>query len=595
MPIILSFFLGFFLIFSSAVNAEDAPQASSISFGLAMHGKAKYGPEDTHLDYVIPEAPKGGQIKHAAIGTFDTINPYSIKGKAAQGLNLVYDRLMRRVWDEPFTMYPLIAKGYDMPEDRSSITFYLDERARFHDGSPITAADILFSYETLRDFGRPNMRRVYKLVEEARIISPTEITFTFTDEHDEETALIMALMPVLSKSYWAGQEFDSTTLDTPILNGPYRIYNINAGRQIIYERVEDYWAADLMANRGHYNFDRIIYDYYRDENVSFEAFKSGNVDFRRESDGAKWHSAYEQNDRIIKEELSHGRPERVRSFIFNTRRVPFDDVRVRQALNLAFDFEWVNKNLFYNSYKRINSVYPNSMLSAPALPSEQELTILEPFRAELPESIFTQAIAQPSAGNQRQKRQNLRKATSLLDEAGWTITDGKRLKDGQPLKIELLLNAPEEEKIALHFQRSLERLGIELIIRVMDTAAFRGRLNVYDFDMVSYFWQSSLSPGTEQILYWSCEAAEQEARWNFAGICHPAIDKIAADVARASSREELVIHLHALDRTLMHHHLMIPLYYAGFDRIAYHSHIKRPPQTPLYGLVIESWWKAPQK
>lgn len=554
----------------ASLTAYAQEDAAEKQFGLAMHGAPKYTADNKHLDYANPDAPKGGKIKMAAIGTFDTINPFAIKGKAAQGLNLVYDRLMRRVWDEAFTMYPLIAESYEMPEDRSSITFHINPAARFHDGTPITADDVLFSFETLKESGRPNMRRVYKLVTKAEKQNDNSVHFAFRDGYDRETALIMAIMPVLSKSYWQDKKFDSTTLDEINLNGAYRIKNIDAGRSITYERVSDYWAKDLLPHIGHYNFDEITYEYFRDDGVAFEAFASGDQDIRRESDVAKWSNNYDfpaiKSGEIIKQALPHSRPERTRGFIFNTRRAPFDDINVREALALMFDFDWVNKNLFYGEYKQINSFFPNS-----------EFDISDQTDREPPPSMRTR----------------MRSADISLKAAGWNVENGKRVKKGEQMSFEILLSSPEEEKIALHYQRALERLGIKMRIRVLDTAAFRGRLNEYDFDMVSYFWQSSLSPGTEQTLYWGCQAANEPSRWNFPGICDPEIEKRTAALANTTTRAQLVDTMQKLDARLIAGHYMVPLYYIGQDYVAFNAELNHPKTTPLYGMVLETWWMDP--
>ncbi len=557
------FFLIACLFFTTAALAATP-------YGLAMHGAPKYTAEGAHLDYANPDAPKGGHITYGAIGTFDTLNPYSIKGKAAQGLNLTYDRLMARVWDEAFTMYPLIAERVEVAEDRSTITFFINPKARFHDGTPITAEDVLFSFHTLKESGRPNMRRIYQLVENAEIIdNGTAVHFTLGEGYDQETVMILALMPVLSKAYWEGKTFDATTLDIPNSSGPYRIAKIDAGRSITYERDPNYWAKDHLTRVGHYNYDTITYDYYRDDTVAFEAFKSGDIDLRREWDAGKWASSYHdlpavKAGEIITEAIPHGRPERVRSFIYNTRRAPFDDIRVREALSLLFDFEWANKNLFHGRYKRIDSHFPNSELAAP-------LENTEP----------------------KTYRENLRKANALLNDAGWIVENGLRMKDGQAFSFEILLGAPEDEKLALHFKRSLEKMGIAANLRVMDSAAYRARLNEYDFDMTLYFWLSTLSPGTEQMLYWSCESANTPARWNFAGICKPEIDETAASIAEAKTREELLSRTQKLDQLLLQGHYMIPLTYAGEDYVAYWSKLQHPDTTPLYGAVLETWWEKP--
>ncbi|MEZ5918940.1 MAG: extracellular solute-binding protein [Alphaproteobacteria bacterium] len=582
-------YLVLLLCFSLLPLATARADEDLIYHGLAMHGAPKYNPADTHLDYANPEAPKGGRMSMAAIGTFDTLNPYAIKGKAALGLNLFYDRLMARVWDEPFTMYPLIAEKVSMPEDRSAITVYLNPSARFHDGTEISADDVIFSFETLRDSGRPNMRKIYRIVKDVQKIDERTVSFIFGEGYDRETAMIIAMMPVLSKSWWSGRTFDSTTLDIPVSNGPYKIKSFEPGRRITYERDPDYWAANLLPNAGHYNFDEITYDYFRDDTIAFEAFKSGDITLRREQDAGRWASAYDfpalREERVKAEALPHGRPERVNAFIFNTRRPPFNDIRVRKALELLFDFDWANKNLFHGLYKQIDSYFPNSELAAKGAPSPLELDMLSAWKDSLPPEIF-----QARTPDTRSPREKMREADRLLREAGWSVENGKRVKDGKPFRFEIVLDAPENEKIALHFKRALERMGIDVLICVLDSAAYRGRLNEYDFDMTLYYWLSSLSPGTEQILYWGCAAADEPARWNFAGVCDPAIDLLAGAIASTHTREELVASVRALDRILISGHYMIPLYYSGKDYVAYWNPIHHPQKTPLYGMVLETWW-----
>ena len=559
-----------------------------------MHGTPKYTQNDTHLHYANPDAPKGGTLTLDAIGSYDTLNPYNIKGTAAKGLNLVYDRLMARVWDEPFTMYPLIAERVEVPDDRSSITVHINPKARFHDGTTITADDVIFSFETLKEKGRPNMRQIYKLVKTAEKRDALTVHFAFGEGYDRETAMIVAMMPVLSKKYWTGKTFDQTTLEIPLQSGPYKITEMDPGKKIVLERVKDYWAADLLPNVGHNNFDRIVYDYYRDDHIAFEAFKAGEIDLRREYDAGKWASAYDfpalNDGRVYKEALPHGRPEKVRALIFNTRRAPFDDIFVRSAFNLLFDAEWINKNLFHSQYKRINSYFPNSELAATGEPSEAELAILKPELKRLPVAVFGTAYAPPAAANPEQLRANMRAADALLKQAGWVVVDGKRVKNGKPLTFEILLGAPEDEKIALNFKRTLDKMGIDIVIRVLDSAAFTGRLNEYDYDMTLYFWLSTLSPGTEQPLYWGCAAADEPSRWNFAGICDPVVDELSKSIASSKTREDLVTRIHALDRILTHGQYMIPLYYAGEDYVSYWKPVARPAETPLYGMVLETWW-----
>lgn len=549
------------------------PARAEILYGLAMNGAPKYDANARNLDYVNPEAPKQGTLVQSALGTFDTINPFNIKGTAAQGLSLVNDRLMQRVWDEPFTMYPLIAEKIDVPADRSAITFFLNPNARFQDGTPITADDVIFTFNTLKESGRPNMRRVYGLVKNVEKRDDLTVHFALGEGYDRETIMIIAMMPVLSKAWWEGKNFNTTSLEIPNTNGAYKITHIDPPRRITYERDKNYWAKDLFVNKGQYNFDKMVFDYYRDDTVAFEAFKAGEFDLRREWDAGKWATGYNfpavKNSAVKVDSLQHGRPEKVRSFIFNTRRAPFDDIRVREALGLALDFEWINANLYHGLYKRVNSYYPNSELAAGDW---------------IP----------PSHKTPEESRTNLRKADQLLKDAGWTIINGKRVKQEDPktaLSFEIMLGAPDDEKVALAFVRNLKRLGIEPRVRVLDAAAFTGRLNDYDYDMVLHHWLSTLSPGTEQILYYGCEAAKQKARFNFPGICDPKIDELALSIPAAPTRADMVSRLHELDRTLLAGHYMIPLNYPGVDYVAYKNSLKHPENIPLYGMVLESWWK----
>ena len=545
--------LALLVLFTPAISHAET------LYGLAMHGNPKYGPEFTHLDYTNPDAPKGGSLKEAATGSFDTLNPYAIKGTAAKGLNLVYDRLMRRVWDEPFTMYPLIAESVDVPEDRSSITFHINPNAKFHDGSTITVADVLFSFETLKEKGRPNMRRIYRLVNDVQT-TDSAITFIFGEGYDRETVMIMALMPVLSKSWWETREFESTLLEPPLSNGPYKIKTVDPGRKIIYERNPDYWAKDLLPNVGHYNFDEVSYDYFRDDTVALEAFNKGTLNFRREFNMSKWLQAYD-SEGIIKDEITHGRPERVRALIFNMRREPFNDTNVRKAMSMVFDENWIGQNIYYDRQKRIESYFPNSALAAPQN-EETEQTL----------------------------REKIRVASDLLKQSGWEVVDGKRMKNGQTLSFELALSAPEQEKIALNFKKSLQRLGIEMNIRVLDSASFQQRRQEYDYDMILHHWQNSLSPGTEQLLYWGCEAADQPGRFNYAGLCNEKVDATAAAIANAKTYDELTTLTQKLDQMLIDEYMAIPLFYRGADYIAYRPPMKRPETVGIYGSVAETWW-----
>jgi microcin C transport system substrate-binding protein len=589
-------------LFLLLAPAFVSPASAAESFGLAMHGAPKYDASARNLDYVNPDAPKGGTLKQAALGTFDTLNPFSIKGIAPrEGMHLAYDRLMQRVWDEPFTLYPLIAERADVPPDRSSVTFHINPKARFQDGSAITADDVIFSWQALRDNGSPNMRSVYKLAAKAEKTGDLTVRFAFGPGYNRETVMIFAMMPVFSKKWWQGRRFDATVLETPVLTGPYKVAEIDAGHRIVFRRDPDYWAKDLFVNRGQYNFDRIIYDFYRDDTVAFEAFKAGAVDLRREYNAGKWAAAYDfpavKNGGIIAQALPHRRPEPVNALIFNTRRAPFDDRRVREALEYAIDADWINRNLFHGEYRRIASFFPNSPLAASGLPDKDELAILEPFRKELPPEVFGPAWQPPATGTSGQMRANLKKADELLKAAGWIVKNGVRVRADNPsraFRFEIIISAPEDEKIALAFVGGLRRLGIEAAIRRLDSAAFQEREANYDYDMILDFWRNSLSPGTEQTRFWSCEAANHPLNFNYAGACDPAIDSVARSIADADTAEEMTAQAHALDRILTREYYAIPLFYNGRDFVAYRSFIHHPAATPLYGMgygmVLETWW-----
>lgn len=557
-----------------------------------MHGATKYDNKSTNLSYTNPIAPKGGTLKTAQIGTFDSLNPYSIKGQSAAGMNLVYDRLMRRVWDESFTMYPLIAQSVEVPDDRSSITFHINPKARFHDGSHIEAEDVLFSYQTLKEFGRPNMRNIYNLVTKAEILKPLTIKFILGKEYDRETVMILAMMPVLSKEWWSDQKFDSTLSVPPLLNGPYRIKESQIGKKITYERVRDYWAKDLFVNVGHYNFDTITYEYFRDDTIALESFKKGDLNLRREWDITKWQKSYtNMSTNQIRASIPHKRPERAHGFIFNIRKAPFNNRNIRKALSLAFNHEWVGNNLFHGEFKRIESFYPNSSLDGSSTISDAMIQEMKKW----PNDISDDAFKQNSPYKGLSLRTRLGKADTLLKNVGWIIDNGKRInqKTKKPLKFELLLSTPQEEKIALTYKKTLERLGIEMHIRMMDSATFQKRKNNYDYDIISFYWQNSLSPGTEQTLYWSCKSANEPSRFNFSGICNPALDHFSNAIANAKTYQDLINFAHIIDRILISEHISIPLFYKGVDYISHNKNILRPKETPIYGAVTETWWMKP--
>ena len=590
----LASLLGLILLLSGAVTAH-----ADDTNGLAMVGQPKLSSGFTHFEYANPDAPKGGTLRQAALGSFDTINPFSLNGKAAQGLNLAYDRLTIQSWDEPFTLYPLIAEKIDVASDRSHIGFTLNEAAQFSDGTPITTDDVVFTFETLRDKGRPNMRNVYKLVDRIDVANSRHLTFYLKEGFNRETVMIIAKMPVLSKAWWSGKDFNKTILTPPVSSGPYRITEVSVGRRVVMERNPDYWGKDLPVYRGLNNFDRVIYDYFRDQTAAFESFKKGDIDVWTDLDPGHWVKAYDfdaaKSGKVKRESLQHGRVEKMWGFVFNLRRPPFDDLRVRRAMALMIDYDWINKNIFYGQYNSLTGYFPNSDLGAAGVPSAAELELLNPFKDNLPPEVFGPAWRPPATGNQMALRQNQAQADTMLKEAGWEIKNGQRMnaKTGDVLGFEILVGNKIDEKIALTFKRSLSRLGINVTLRTLDAAAFQDRLTDYDYDMTLYWWLNTLSPGTEQAIYWGCDAAKQNGRFNYSGICHPAIEKLSAAIPNATSREEMATLTRALDRILTWEQIAIPLFYSGKDNVASWAKFRHPDHISLYGNVIESWWMAP--
>ena len=563
--------------------------------GIAMHGDPKYGLNFTHLEYVNPNAPKGGAVKFGSYGSFDNLNRVAFKGSKAAGLGYVNDTLMRRVWDEAFTMYGLIAEYVEMPEDRSSITFYLNPKATFHDGSPITRDDVLFSLETFQTKGTPNQKKTYGKVISTEMIGDNGIKMTFIDNEDKELPLIVAgFLPIIPKKFYSNIDVTKTFLDIPLGSGPYAIDNVDPGRQITYKRVENYWAKDLPVNKGLYNFDKIIYDYYKDSNVLVEAFKVNEYDFRREYNVKRWLSEYNfkavQSGEVVLEEMNNDRPVGMNGLVLNTRKEIFNNRKVRLALSYAYDHEWINKTIYQNAYVRTDSYFDNSPLASSGLPSEQELELLNPWKDQLPKEIFTENFVPPSTDGSGNDRTNLLKAKNILEQEGWIIENGKLTKNGKEFTFEFLIVSPSDEKIALAYQSNLKKLGITMEVRTVDSSQYQARLLNYDFDMIKRYWGVSLSPGNEQQFYWGSEVGKKDGSRNYAGIDSPVVDALIKNLINATDREELTTAIHALDRVLLWGHYVVPLYHSNKDRIAYWNFFEYPDKIPLYGIVIESWW-----
>ena len=590
------------LLLLLAVPAARAADTAGPAHGIAMHGDLKYGPGFTHFDYVNPDAPKGGELRLYALGTFDSFNPFIIKGNPDDGSGRIYDTLLTSSADEPFSEYGLLAESVETPPDRSWVIFRLRKEARWHDGQPVTADDVLWSYETLRSKGQPFYRAYYANVDKAEKLDERTVKFTFKPGENRELPLIMGQLTVLPKHYWASREFDATTLDPPLGSGPYRIGTFEAGRWSSYERVPDYWGKDLAVNRGRHNFDRVRYDYYQNMTVAQEALKAGAYDLRVEASSKDWATAYDapavRDGRLVKGEFPHARPAGMQGYAFNMRRPLFQDRRVRQAIGYALDFEWANRALFYGQYTRSRSYFGNSELAANGIPQGAELAVLEPLRDKLPPEVFAQEYQPPVTDGSGNMRENLRQAYDLLKAAGWTV-DPKTKKlvnaQGQPFEFEILLIDPAYERITLPFAKNLERLGVTARVRTVDTAQYKKRVDDFDFDMVIWAWPQTLSPGNEQRSYWSSAYADQPGNPNVIGLKDPVIDALVEQVIAAPDRANLVARVHALDRALQWGFYVVPNWYIGYDRIAYWDKFGRPEVIPAQGVQLDAWWYDPAK
>ena len=563
--------------------------------GLAMHGLPIHTEQEEYLPYVNSNAPKGGTLRLGAYGSFDNLNRIAFKGSRAAGLGYINDTLMRRVWDEAFSLYGLIAEFVEIPEDRSSITFYINPKAQFHDGSSITREDVLFSLKTFQTKGTPNQKKTYGKIIKTEMIDNNGIKMIFVNNEDKELPLIVAgFLPIVSKKYYEKIDVTKTFLDIPLGSGPYSIKKLEPGRQIIYSRVKNYWAKNLLVNKGQYNFDTLIYDYYKDSNVLLEAFKVGEYDYRREYNAKKWQTNYEFDavDRgdVILQEMKNDRPTGMNALVMNSRKNIFSNPRVRLALSYAYDHEWINKALYNNAYTRTDSYFDNSPLASTGLPSQLELALLNPWKDQLPKELFTSTYSPPVSDGSGMARANLRIAKNILEEEGWFVKNGKLMKNGDEFSFEFLIVSPSVEKIALAFQKTLEILGITMSIRTVDSSQYQARMLNYDFDMIKASWNVSLSPGNEQQFYWGSEVGKKDGSKNYAGVDSPVVDHLIEKLIGAKTREDLTTIIHALDRVLLWGHYVIPLYHSNTDRIAYWDFLEYPNITPLYGIVIDSWW-----
>ncbi|WP_232310682.1 MULTISPECIES: extracellular solute-binding protein [Thalassospira] len=584
-----------------AVDETDLAPLTTRSHGISLYGDLKYGPDFHHFDYVNPDAPTGGKLLQSSIVAFDTLNPFTLKGNAAAGIGLIYDSLMVSSADEPSSMYGLIAREIELPQDRSFAIFHLDPRAKFQDGSDITAEDVKFSYEILLEKGSPVYRQVFSQIEGAEIIDELTVKFTFKPGNNRETPLTVAGISIMPKKFWDGKDFAKTTFEIPVGSGAYKVASIEAGRRITYERDPNYWAANLPVNRGQNNFDTIQYDTYLDPEVQRQAFLAGEYMIRSEHSSRDWNTAYntpavERGD-IQKEFMPDNLPVGMQAYVMNNRLPIFSDQRVRRALQYGFDFQWLNRAMFYGAYSRTDSFFVNSELAATGIPTGDELALLEPYRDQLPARLFTEPYTLPDFDAPNGRREALREAMTLLNEAGWEVRDKVLVnkETGQPFRFELIIRQPGLEKIALVVKSRLKQLGVEMDIRLIDTGQWVNRIQAFDFEVTTFWWQQSLTPGNEQRVFWSSEAADQPGSRNFAGIKNPVVDAMIENITSANSWEELVAATRALDRVLLWGDYVIPQYYLGGDRMVWWNIFGRPDEVPLQGMSVMRWWIDPDK
>jgi microcin C transport system substrate-binding protein len=583
------------IVVLSAPHANAEPR-----HGLSIFGELKYGPDFQHFDYVNPAAPKGGRMVTMGTGganTYDTLNQYILKGDAAQGLDFLFDSLMVRAQDEPDAVYGLIAKSADVAPDGLSVTFKLRPEAKFADGTPLTAADVIYSFTALKEKGHPAISMTLHDVVSAEALDPETVRYTFKGTLTRDLPIILAQLPVLSKAYYSKQPFEETSLKPPLGSGPYKIKDFKPGTYITYTRREDYWAKDLPVNRGRYNFDEIRYDYYRDRNIELEALLSGQFDFREEFSSGAWATRYDipavREGRLITVVLPDQRPSGAQGYFINTRRDKLKDPRVREALDLVFDFQWSNKKLFYSLYKRTTSYFENSDMKASGKPSPEELALLEPFKDKLSPEVFGEPYTPPVTDGSGNNRDNLKKARDLLIAAGWTPGPDHMLHNakGETLTIEFLEFEAMFERITVPYTDNLKRIGVDASFRLIDPAQYERRVKSFDFDVTTQRYSLRLTPGVELKSYWGSEAAKIDGSLNLPGINDPVVDALIDKAMAAKSRAELVTAMRAIDRVLRAGHYWVPQWYKASYSIAYWNKFSRPAVQPKYDAgVLDTWW-----
>jgi peptide/nickel transport system substrate-binding protein len=584
-----------------AAGAVAAPASAERQHGIAMHGRPALPPGFEHFPYADPKAPKGGTLHLGHIGSFDSLNPLIIKGVAANGVReWVYESLLARSLDEPFSLYGLIAEAVEMPDDRRSITFHINAAASFSDGRPVTADDVVFSWKLLRERGQPYHRLNYASVVKAEAQGPGIARFEFADDGNREAPLLIGLMPVLPRHRIDPETFERTSFEPPVGSGPYVVAAVEPGRSVLFRRNPDWWGRELPVNRGRFNFAEIRNEYFRDQGSLFEAFKVGDVHVRAEDDAGRWIEGYGfsavTEGRIRRREIATGLPAGMSALVFNTRRPVFADVRVRQALIQLLDFEWINRNFYHGVYARTQSFFERSELSSHLRPADdRERALLAPHIKRIKPEILAGTHAFPRTDGSGQNRQSLQAAFALLKAAGYA-QDGGRLvevRSRQPLAFEMMASTKSEERLFQAYAQVLQRLGIEARVRIIDSTQRWTRMKAFDFDMIQWTWVASLSPGNEQMNRWSVESAGTELSLNFAGVRDPAVNQLIEALLAARDRPEFVSAARALDRLLLSGDYVIPLHHARTQWIAHWSQVAGPPKPPLWGFVLDTWWMSP--
>lgn len=572
--------------------------------GLSAFGDLRYPAGFPHFDYVNPDAPKGGRLSMIGTGaltTFNSLNGFILKGDPAQGLVFLFDTLMVRANDEPDAMYGLVAKTVEPADDRSGVTFTLRPEARFSDGSPVTADDVVNSFTLIKEKGHPSLALTLRDVEKAEALDRHTVRYSFKGDQTRDLPLVVASLPILSKAYYEKNPFDETTLEPPVGSGPYAVGDFKQGRFISYTRRDDYWAKDLPVNRGRYNFDELRYEYFRDRTAGFEAFKSGTLDLREEFTSKRWATGYTfpavRQGRVRTETLPDGNPSGAQGFFINMRRDKFADIRVRRALALAFDFEWTNRNLFFGAYRRTESFFENTGMKANGAPPPEEIALLEPYRDRLPESVFGEVASPPVSNGSGQDRKLLRQAARLLKQAGWTVRNGSLRNAGNDvLDIEFLTFSPSFERIIAPYVKNLKILGVKASIRRVDPAQFEQRVKDLDFDITTRRYVLGNTPGPKLRIYWGSATADLNGSQNLPGIKDPVIDALIEKVVRAGTRQEMVTATRALDRVMRAGHYWVPQYYKAKHTIAYWDKFARPAVKPTYDRgIIDTWWYDAEK